>query len=52
MSKGYFMIGDFENKTIIKCTSHKFLELIEYGKTMQCQFIPQLTQGDFLVGES
>ncbi len=48
MSKGYFMIGDFENKTIIKCTSHKFLELREYGKTMQCQFIPSLPQGGFL----
>lgn len=43
MAKGYFMLGDIDSKTTFKCTSHKFLELIEYGKTLQSQFIPHLS---------
>jgi hypothetical protein len=39
MATGYFMLGDIDSKTIVKCTSHKHLELIEYGKTLQSQFI-------------
>jgi N6-L-threonylcarbamoyladenine synthase len=43
MSTGYFIIGDIFNKTILKCCSHKYLELIEYGKTIQSQFIHHQT---------
>jgi len=44
MATGYFMLGDIDNKTIVKCTSHKFLEMVEYGKTLQSQFIPHRIQ--------
>jgi hypothetical protein len=46
MSTGYFMIGDIDNKTIVKCTSHKYLEIIEYGKTMQSQLLPHQTSSE------
>ena len=50
MSTGYFKIGDFDNKTIVKCTSHKFMEMIEYKQTMQSQIISHQTslEGNFL----
>ena len=51
MATGYFMLGDIDNKTTVKCTSHKYLEMIEYGKTLQSQIIPHQTgsEGNFLV---
>ena len=51
MSTGYFMIGDVDNKTIVKCTSHKYLEMIEYKKTLQSQFIPHLNPAGFQEGD-
>jgi len=48
MATGYFVIGDIDNKTIISCTSHKFLELLSYAQTINSQFIPHLSEGDFL----
>ena len=44
MVTGYFMLGDINNRTTVKCTSHKHLELIEYKKTPQSQFIPHQNQ--------
>jgi len=51
MATGYFMIGDINNKTIVKCSSHKYLELVEYGKTLQSQFISHQSEiGKGLLG--
>ena len=50
-SSGYFVIGDIDNKTIIKCTAHRFLEMIECKKTMQCQFVPHQNPTGFVDGD-
>ena len=44
MSTGYFVISDIVNKTIVPCTSHKFLRLIEFKDTIQSQFIPHQSE--------
>jgi len=49
MATGYFMLSDINNKTILKCTSHRFLNLLEYKKTLQSQLIPIISNGNFLM---